>query len=322
MCGILGVINYEPNISYTRAKLIRKVTTNLLKESETRGRDASGLCVVTGEKATMFKSNVPAAKLIDMPEYSQVLSTIKYSDSFRSVIGHTRAQTKGDKAFNINNHPIKAGKVVGVHNGIILNDDILFGTYEEDIKRNGRVDSEIIFQLLNYHIENGENIVEAVKSVDLLLNGSYACAFIHTDHPRYITIFTNSSSFSNISLHIFAPISTMVFASSTFIVSRALSGNQILDPDHATTKIDLMSEGMRIDTETGAIHRFELEDRFNRSTGESTFRWSSLYKEAGKKKEEEERANSIELETNGGCDLYPGCTGICHMCKQLSGSIH
>lgn len=318
MCGILGVINYEPSISYTRAKLIRKVTTNLLKESETRGRDASGLCVVTGEKATMFKNNVPATKLINAPEYSQVLSAIKYSDSFRSVIGHTRSQTKGDKAFNVNNHPIKAGKVVGVHNGIIFNDDILFDTYEEDIKRNGRVDSEIIFQLLNYHIENGEDIAEAVKSVDLLLTGSYACAFIHTDHPRYVTIFTNSSSYSNISLHIFAPVSTMVFASSTFIVNRALSGNQILDPDHATIKIDLISEGIRIDTETGAIHRFELENRSSRSTGESAYKWHSLYKEAGKKKEEETASPGI----NAGCDLYPGCTGQCYMCKQFSGSIH
>ncbi len=285
MCGIFGVINYETDLSYPRARLIRKVTTNLLRESVIRGSDASGVCVVTDEKARLFKHNVPSTLLVESDGYSRALSTIKHGKSLRAVIGHTRAQTKGDRRFNENNHPIVTGKVVGVHNGLISNDDSLFDIYSDDIKRIGRVDSEIIFQLLDHYIAEGADIDEAVKKVDNILVGSYTCAFIHAAHRRYVTIFTNSSNYSNLVLYVFDHVSTMVFASSVHIVERALLNNQILDPNNATSIVNLFCAGMRIDTESGYIYKFDLED----SCKTTPYEWSNLYREAAKKNNRKRR---------------------------------
>ena len=42
------------------------------------------------------------------------------------LLGHTRWRTRGDERVNSNNHPIRAGEVIGTHNGTIYNADYLF----------------------------------------------------------------------------------------------------------------------------------------------------------------------------------------------------
>ena len=70
--------------------------------------------------------------------------------SLLSIVGHCRQKTKGTERNNANNHPIVRDLIVGVHNGMIHNDDITFNNYKDAIKRNGEVDSEIIFALIEY----------------------------------------------------------------------------------------------------------------------------------------------------------------------------
>ena len=42
------------------------------------------------------------------------------------LMGHTRWRTRGNEFSNRNNHPIRAGIVIGTHNGTIYNADYLF----------------------------------------------------------------------------------------------------------------------------------------------------------------------------------------------------
>ena len=61
---------------------------------------------------------------------------------------HVRDYTKGHPSVEANNHPVRHGSVVGIHNGIIANDDELFAA--EGIERDDAamsVDSEVIFAL-------------------------------------------------------------------------------------------------------------------------------------------------------------------------------
>jgi len=261
MCGICGIVSYGGAVSYTKSRLIRKATTALLKNSKIRGSDASGMCIVTGIEAHLFKNNIPSTELVQTNEYSDLLGSIKHGDRFRAAIGHTRQKTKGSQYFNINNHPIRAGDVIGVHNGMISNDDYLFDQLSEEIERGGQVDSEIIFSLINYHMSNGKDIVEAVKSTHSSIMGSYACAFVNVEEPRYTTIFTNAKSYSNAVVYVYDNLSLIAFASSDYILNTSLRGNSGLDPEFATAKLELSSEGIRIDTETGKIHRFDLGDK-------------------------------------------------------------
>jgi len=59
--------------------------------------------------------------------------------------GHTRWRTRGDERINRNNHPIRAGDVIGTHNGTIYNADRLFRRLR--LRRFAEVDSELLFRL-------------------------------------------------------------------------------------------------------------------------------------------------------------------------------
>ena len=64
------------------------------------------------------------------------------------VLVHVRDYTKGHPTIDANNHPIRHGAVVGIHNGIIFNDDELLPHHGiERAEPEMTVDSEAIFAL-------------------------------------------------------------------------------------------------------------------------------------------------------------------------------
>ncbi len=258
MCGIFGLINYGLN-SYDKAHSFRKATYNLLKASESRGRDASGICVLAGKKASVYKEASKGSKLVRTTGYSDVVKNINCAKDFKAMIGHTRQKTKGTQRLNVNNHPLITNKIIGVHNGIVGNDDSLFDKYSDRINRLGQVDSEIIFRLIDYHISTGKTIVESVKLAHKEMAGSYACAFIHVDMPRYLTIFSNAISYSNAILYIYKNVRSMAFASSRSILNESLEHSKWLNPAHTSKSIDISMSGVRIDLETGKILKFDLD---------------------------------------------------------------
>jgi amidophosphoribosyltransferase len=257
MCGILGIACYNnAGLDYRLAADLRNLVRRLLVEAQNRGRNASGLCVLSGDKASMFKLNIPASDLIKKHEYNKVISRISYSRRLRAVIGHTRYKTKGDQIYNVNNHPIKANKVIGVHNGVVGNDDLLFKKHVGKVERAGRVDSEIIFRLIDHYMSEGKDIVDAVIAADSELAGSYACAFIHKDWPNYLTLITNSSP---IPIFVFDDAKIMVFASTSAIIKAAMLVDSVLGkPNNADNKIIVSQGGVRINLDTGRIYEFDL----------------------------------------------------------------
>jgi glucosamine 6-phosphate synthetase-like amidotransferase/phosphosugar isomerase protein len=83
---------------------------------------------------------------------SALLDEIHVPASSFQVLLHTRDHTKGHPGVDANNHPIRHGSVVGVHNGVIANDDELFARYGlERHEPETTVDSEAIFALMELH---------------------------------------------------------------------------------------------------------------------------------------------------------------------------
>lgn len=308
MCGIFGLVNYGDS-SYVKAGIFRAAVNKLLKEAERRGRDASGICVVTGEKAYMYKSNVQGSDLVQTVGYSDTIRHISHTNDFRSIIGHTRAQTKGSKLFNVNNHPIVANRVIGVHNGMIGNDDALFDMYK--ISRSGQVDSEIIFRLIDHYTSMGKGIVEAVMNTHEDLAGSYACAFIHMDEPRYLTIFNNSRC-GGITLYVFKNAQSMVFASTESIIKDALTRGTALDPCYMSYSIEVSYGGARIDTQTGKIYTFKLEDSPRYGTGLYDQGYRNIGEIARQARKNKERRDDTAKSQYSACD-------ICHMGSVIPG---
>jgi len=261
MCGIFGIINYGQRRYLSELDHIKEMISKLLTVSEQRGTDASGICVISEGKAKLFKDHVRGSDLISAQGYKTIMDSINYANNFKFMIGHTRARTKGSEKFNVNNHPIVCGKVIGVHNGVISNDDYLFDL-NKALHRQGRVDSEIIFALLDKAISSDKvTITFAVRQTIRSLLGSYSCAFLHLDHPNYITLFT--SSYSNIVLHDFNNYRLMVFGSSDNIIRKA--GADIPLFKNPTSKREIGKNiGCRINTTNGKIYTFQLNEPANK----------------------------------------------------------
>ena len=261
MCGILGLIDYsESPLSHLEAKVVRKATSKLLKESQRRGRSATGVFVLTDEKASLFKTNLPASEFVQTAGYSKVMKDINKKSTFKAMLGHARQMTKGHEKFNANNHPIVANRIVGVHNGIIGNDDSLFDKYSKRLFRKGEVDSEIIFRLIDLYRRDQCDLIESVQRTCRDMVGSYTCAFIDTKDPSYITIFSNSA-YNNAHIYIYEEPKIIAFASEEYILDQALEDNSILDPAFVTHKIGVSTEGFRIDIHNGKIFKFDISKK-------------------------------------------------------------
>jgi len=273
MCGIFGMVHYGgAHLVYYEIKQIRDTLKNLLQLSEQRGTDASGLCVVTESMAHIFKDKQKGSELRDAKELDNVLFEIAANQKLYSAFGHTRQQTKGTYLKNENNHPIVANKTIGVHNGIIFNDDILFTAYDDEIEREGTVDSEIIFRLIDMHISNGKSIVSAVKETSRELIGSYACAFVNLDRPNYITLF-KGIDYPHIHIYRLKTFDLLIFASESSIIDKAIDKNRFSNLNTERSEVS-SAQGVRINTTNGKIYCFDLEKNVkstwigNRSTQE------------------------------------------------------
>lgn len=262
MCGIFGIISYSEKGFFNFQKdEVKKIAANLLDESEIRGRDASGICLLSENDISIFKDSVKGSDLIKFQPFEDIMSIVSSTDDrFKAMIGHTRAETKGSHFFNVNNHPIIANKTIGVHNGIICNDDMLFAKYKDKIAREGQVDSEIIFRLIDMYIAEGKSITEAVNETSSQLVGSYACAFINIDHPNYVTLF-KGSNYPSICIHTYEGDSLIIFASSSHILTGAIKDCNAFGPVNFSRKTEVGDrQGVRINISNGKTYVFDVRE--------------------------------------------------------------
>src|SRR6266581_9229976 len=137
MCGIAGYsLSASSRVERTLA------AQALLAGIAERGADAVGYAHrAPGEQIVVHKQRSGASAL---------LAEIQIPASATQVLVHVRDYTKGHPTISANNHPVRHGAVVGIHNGIILNDDDLFEHHRfERWEPEMTVDSEAIFALVD-----------------------------------------------------------------------------------------------------------------------------------------------------------------------------
>src|SRR3954463_6691896 len=135
LCGIAGYsLGLDSRIERTVA------ARALLAGIAERGADAVGYAFRSPSSAvTLHKQRSGATALLDR---------ICVPEEATQLLVHVRDYTKGHPSLSANNHPVRHGAVVGVHNGIIVNDDQLFDEHGLARAEAGMtVDSEIIFAL-------------------------------------------------------------------------------------------------------------------------------------------------------------------------------
>jgi glutamine---fructose-6-phosphate transaminase (isomerizing) len=163
MCGIAGYsLHRSSPVSRTLA------AQALLAAIAERGADAVGYAHRGPESSlTVHKQRTGASALLDR---------ISVPAEATQALIHVRDYTKGHPTIKANNHPVRHGAVVGVHNGIILNDDEIFARhgFKRDAPRM-TVDTEAILALA----ESTDSSAKALEE----LRGSMATAWLDERRP-------------------------------------------------------------------------------------------------------------------------------------------
>jgi glucosamine 6-phosphate synthetase-like amidotransferase/phosphosugar isomerase protein len=168
VCGIAGY-SLDPRSSVHRTLAAQ----TLLAAIAERGADAVGYANRgPGTRVAVHKQRTGASALLDR---------IDVPDETTQTLIHVRDYTKGHPTIEANNHPVRHGAVVGVHNGIIHNDEEIFA--EHGFTRSApemTVDSAAIFALA----EDSGNEASALEE----LCGSMASAWIDERRPDTIYV--------------------------------------------------------------------------------------------------------------------------------------
>ena len=177
MCGIVGVVGLED---------CSETILDSLKRLEYRGYDSSGIVTHVGGG---FAMNRAVGKLRNLSERMRDAPL-----SGCSGLGHTRWATHGGVSER-NAHPHVAGdKVAIVHNGIIENHVSL----RRDLEGKGHsfaseTDSEVLAHLFLDAFDSGLNPQQAGEHVLSRIEGTYALAAMHVDHPDMMIVARNAS---------------------------------------------------------------------------------------------------------------------------------
>jgi glucosamine 6-phosphate synthetase-like amidotransferase/phosphosugar isomerase protein len=151
MCGIAGYsLRSRSSIGRTLA------AQALLASIAERGADAVGYAYRARDDAyaTVVKQRTPA---------SQLLERVSVPATANQLLVHVRDYTKGHPSIAANNHPVRHGPVIGIHNGIITNDDELLAPHSCARAADGMtVDSEAIFALVA-HSRNDARALERLR---------------------------------------------------------------------------------------------------------------------------------------------------------------
>jgi glucosamine 6-phosphate synthetase-like amidotransferase/phosphosugar isomerase protein len=169
MCGIAGY-SLVPGSSAPRTLAAQALLAGIAE----RGADAVGYAYRSPAAGypTVVKQRTPASMLLDR---------IDVPAGAAQLLVHVRDYTKGHPSIAANNHPVRHGPVVGIHNGIIVNDDELLAGHDcARVEPRMTVDSEAIFAVAA-HSHSDPAALE-------LLEGSMAAAWLDEREPALLRV--------------------------------------------------------------------------------------------------------------------------------------
>lgn len=169
MCGVFGSLGPS---ALDPADL--KV---LVRHSEQRGRDSSGLVIHDAGRYEAFRADRPATQLLDEVG----------TGDWELVFGHSRLITNGSS----DNQPVIRGGVCVIHNGIVVNHEELWETIQKD--RHLQIDTEIIAAIAEDHVERGGTVDGLPARILDLCEGIVACALALPKLGKLV-LFSNNGS--------------------------------------------------------------------------------------------------------------------------------
>jgi hypothetical protein len=171
MCGIFGLIS--TNI----------VNQNHLKKlalhARQRGRDSSGLIYHNGNSYTVKRADYDIKRLLAKQDHLHT----------RFVMGHSRLITNGLS----DNQPVVRDGICLIHNGIVVNDDLIWDTIE--VPRRFQIDSEVIVGIAIEYLNKGGDLAELPEKVLSQCKGVISCAMLIPNLGKVLLFSNNGSLF-------------------------------------------------------------------------------------------------------------------------------
>lgn len=170
MCGIVGA---------AAERSVAAILLEGLRRLEYRGYDSAGMAVWNDESIARLRRTGKVQALADALEECPIAGS--------TGIAHTRWATHG-KPVEHNAHPHMSGdQIAVVHNGIIENYEVLkAGLIQAGYKFTSETDTEVVAHLLDSHMKNNHNLIDAMKETIAQLEGAFALGIIHKDYPGEI----------------------------------------------------------------------------------------------------------------------------------------
>lgn len=173
MCGIAG-FSLGPDSSVERTLAAQALLAGIAE----RGADAVGYAYrAPGGAVSVTKLRGGASSLLE---------SIALPPKADTALIHVRDFTKGRPEIEGNNHPIRHGSVVGIHNGVIENDeDVLARHRLQRAEPDMTVDSEAIFALVQ-HVGHDHRALSELR-------GTMAAAWLDDRAPEVLYLARGSS---------------------------------------------------------------------------------------------------------------------------------
>lgn len=171
MCGIVGAIA-ERNVVPILVEGLRRL--------EYRGYDSAGIAVAAGKNDLDLRRAVGKIAALDEKLDRAPLRG-------RLGVAHTRWATHGGVT-EANAHPhLSGGRVAVIHNGIIENhEEIRQELVSLGYQFSSETDTEVAAHLIHEHLEQGHDLLEAVRLAAKRFVGAYALAVIDAENPDRI----------------------------------------------------------------------------------------------------------------------------------------
>ena len=148
--------------------MLDELLTNLLLASESRGKDATGVCRIGENEVENLRLSMRAKKFVKSKAYKQFLRDTSelYRNEGRIVLlGHTRLATHGLSQLISHHQPLIIGDVILSHNGLVVNEEEVAESLGLENERRYESDTELLATAINGKNNSGESIESIITSL-------------------------------------------------------------------------------------------------------------------------------------------------------------
>jgi len=229
MCGIVGALSFgktDDKLEKLRREVTAFLVTELLLLTAERGKDATGITTLFDNGDYMgLKMGIASPEFVSRwggtsKDYEGFLKVFRKNPrECKVVLGHCRKSSIGNYWDNNNNHPIKVGDIVGIHNGTLTNHKKIIEKLA--CKRDGDVDSEAIFRLAHHLSNSGKEpfTIDMLYETAVRLDGSYSVLMFNGNNPYQVGALRNSRPMETV---LIKPLKMMFIASEKKFLETAM----------------------------------------------------------------------------------------------------